>query len=68
VSAGELGAIIALPNDTPFLVLKGISALAAIPLAVGLAIGGQVNLLYYYQSTCFPSTKVHILTPETLRA
>jgi hypothetical protein len=46
VSAGELGALVALPNDTPFLVLKGISALAAIPLAVGLAIGGQVNLLY----------------------
>lgn len=43
VSAGELGALIALPNDTPFLVLKGITALAAIPVAIGLTIGGQVN-------------------------
>jgi hypothetical protein len=42
VAAGELGALLALPNDGPFLALKGITGLAAIPLAVGLVIGGQV--------------------------
>ena len=42
MAAGELGALLALPNDGPFLALKGITGLAAIPLAVGLVIGGQV--------------------------
>merc|ERR1711966_407797 len=43
VAAGELGALVALPNDTPFLVIKAVTALAAFPLAIGLVIGGQVN-------------------------
>jgi hypothetical protein len=42
VSAGEVGALLALPNDGPFLALKAVTGLAAIPLAVGLVIGGQV--------------------------
>ena len=43
VSAGEVGAIIALPNEGPFLALKAITALTAFPVAIGLVIGGQLN-------------------------
>ena len=43
VAGGELAALLALPNDTPFIVLKAVTGLAAIPLAVGLVIGGQLN-------------------------
>lgn len=43
ISAGEVGAILALPNDGPFLGLKAVTALTAFPLAIGLVLGGQLN-------------------------
>ena len=43
VAGGELAALLALPNDTPFIVLKAVTGLAAIPLAIGIVIGGQLN-------------------------
>jgi hypothetical protein len=43
VSAGELAALVTLPNSQALIAAKIFSLLAATPVAVGLVIGGQVN-------------------------